>query len=292
MKAAEFDYVVPESVAETCRLLADAQAEAKLIAGGQSLVPLMAMRLVRPRLLIDINRIGELAGIVADRDALRIGAMTRQADALADPVIRRDVPLLAKALAFVGHDQTRNRGTIGGSLAHADPAAEICLVAATLGAELVARSTAGERRLAARDFFESALTTALAAEECLAAACFPLWRDAGAIGTGFQEVSLRQGDFALVAAAAQLVLDGDGRCRRIALGIGGAGPRPIALDAAAARLHGTRLGAADIAEAAALADAALEPMSDLHASAAYRRRVARALLTRVIAEAQAEAAGG
>jgi CO/xanthine dehydrogenase FAD-binding subunit len=292
MKAAEFDYVAAGSVAEACRLLADARGDGKLIAGGQSLVPLMAMRLVRPRLLIDINRIAELAGVVADGDALRIGATTRQADALADPVIRRDLPLLAKALAFVGHDQTRNRGTIGGSLAHADPAAEICLVAATLGAEVVARGAAGERRLAARDFFESALATALAAEECLTEARFPLWRDAGRRGAGFQEVSLRHGDFALVAAAAQLVLDRDGRCRRIALGIGGAGPRPVALDAAAARLLGTRLGAADIAEAQTLAAAALEPMSDLHASAAYRRRVARALLARVIAEAQAEAAGG
>jgi CO/xanthine dehydrogenase FAD-binding subunit len=292
MKAAEFDYVAAGSVEEVCRLLAGAAGEGKIIAGGQSLVPLMAMRLARPSLIIDINRITALSGIQAEERHVRVGAMTRQAEALADPAIGRDLPLLAKALGFVGHDQTRNRGTIGGSLAHADPAAEICLVAATLGAELVARSTKGERRLVARDFFESPLATALAAEECLTAVRFPLWREPGRVGTGFQEVSIRRSDFALVAAAAQLLLDRDGVCRRAALGLGGAGPRPLALDAAAARLVGTRIEPRDIAEAQALALPAVEPMTDIHASAAYRRRAAHALIERVIAEARAEAAGG
>ena len=289
MKAAEFDYAAAGSVEEACRLLAGAQGEGKIIAGGQTLVPLMAMRLARPALLVDINGIADLRGIVREDDHLALGAGTRQADALADPVLRRELPLMAKALRFVGHGQTRNRGTIGGSLANADPSAEICLVAATLGAELVARSSAGERRFAARDFFLGAMTTALAPEDCLVAARFPLWRDARRLGTGFQEVSIRRSDFALVAAAAQLALDADGICRRAALGVGGAAATPLSLEAAAARLAGTRLEASDIAAAVALAHAAIEPISDLHASAAYRRRVAGALIARAISEARADA---
>jgi CO/xanthine dehydrogenase FAD-binding subunit len=289
MKAASFDYQAAQSVDEVCRLLEGAQGDGKIIAGGQTLVPLMAMRLARPALLVDINRVAELAGIDAEADQVSVRAATRQAEALAHPVIRRDVPLLAKALGFVGHGQTRNRGTVGGSLANADPAAEICLVAATLGAELVARSSGRERRLTARDFFQGAMTTALAPEECLMAARFPVWRESGGLGTGFQEVSIRHGDFALVAAAAQLVLDQSGACRRAALGIGGAGAVPLALDAAARRLVGTRLEAQDIAASLRLADAALSPMSDQHASAAYRRRVAGVLLERALAEARADA---
>ena len=289
MKAAEFDYAAAESVEEACRLLAGAQGEGKIIAGGQTLVPLMAMRLARPALLVDINGIADLRGIVREDDHLALGAGTRQADALADPVLRRELPLMAKALRFVGHGQTRNRGTIGGSLANADPSAELCLVAATLGAVLVARSSAGERRFAARDFFLGAMTTALAPEDCLVAARFPLWRDARRLGTGFQEVSIRRSDFALVAAAAQLALDADGICRRAALGVGGAAATPLSLEAAAARLAGTRLEASDIAAAVALAHAAIEPISDLHASVAYRRRVAGALIARAISEARADA---
>ncbi len=290
MKAAEFDYASAGSVDEACRLLAGARGEGKLIAGGQTLVPLMAMRLVRPALLVDINGIAELRGIEAGDDHVSVRAGTRQADALADLVIRRRLPLLAKALAFVGHVQTRNRGTIGGSLANADPAAEICLVAVTLEAELVARSAAGERRLAAHDFFAGAMTTALLPEECLIAAHFPVW-PARRLGTGFQETCIRRSDFALAAAAAQLALDERGRCTRIALGLGGAAATPLRLDAAAARLLGRRLEPADIAEARRLAEAAVEPISDLHASAEYRRRIAGAMVERALAEARDEAVG-
>ncbi|HXY99607.1 MAG TPA: FAD binding domain-containing protein [Stellaceae bacterium] len=289
MKAAEFDYAAAGSVAEACRLLAGAGGDGKIIAGGQTLVPLMAMRLVRPALLVDINGIAALRGVAAADGHLGIGAGTRQADALADPVLRRRLPLLAKALGFVGHVQTRNRGTVGGSLAHADPAAEICLVAATLEAELVARSTAGERRIAARDFFAGAMTTTLGPEECLVAAHFPLWREER-LGTGFQETSIRRSDFALAAAAAQLVLDARGVCRRAALGLGGAAATPLRLEAAAERLIGTRLEPADIAAARVLAEAAVEPISDLHASAEHRRRVAGAMVERALAEAR-QAAG-
>jgi CO/xanthine dehydrogenase FAD-binding subunit len=289
MKAAEFDYAAATSVEEACRLLAGAAGEGKIIAGGQTLVPLMAMRLARPALLVDINGIADLRGIACESEHVRLGAGTRQADALADRVLRRELPRMAKALRFVGHGQTRNRGTIGGSLANADPSAEICLVAATLGAHLVARSTAGERRIAARDFFLGAMTTALAPEDCLVAARFPQWREEGRLGAGFQEVSARRSDFALVAAAAQLAIGEDGVCRRAALGLAGMGPTPRALDAAAAELAGTRLGPADFVRALAVAEEECAPISDMHASAAYRRRAARALLSRAIAEARDDA---
>jgi CO/xanthine dehydrogenase FAD-binding subunit len=290
MKAAEFDYASAGSVDEACRLLAGARGDGKIIAGGQTLVPLMAMRLVRPALLVDINGIAALRGIEAGSDHVVLRAGTRQADALGDPVLCRRLPLLAKALGFVGHVQTRNRGTIGGSLAHADPAAEICLVAVTLEAELVAHSEAGERRIAVRDFFAGTMTTTLHAEECLIAAHFPVWRD-HRFGTGFQETSIRRSDFALAAAAAQLALDEHGVCRRAALGLGGAAATPLRLEEAAARLLGTRLEPADIAEARALAEAAVEPISDLHAPAEYRRRIAGAMVERALAEARAEATG-
>jgi CO/xanthine dehydrogenase FAD-binding subunit len=288
MKAVDFDYQRPADIGEVCRLLAAAAGEAKIIAGGQTLVPLLAMRLARPALLLDINRIAALAGIAPGGDHVVVRACTRQAQALADATIRRDLPLLAKALAFVGHDQTRNRGTIGGSLANADPAAEIGLAALTLDAQVHARSVAGERTIALGQFFMGPMATALTPEECLTEIRFPVWRDAGKLGTGFQEVSIRRSDFALSAAAAQLVLEG-GVCRRIALSVGGAGAVPVRIAAAERRLLGTRLSEDDIAAAAALTGDAIAPVGDLHASALYRRRVACALVARALSEAKAEA---
>ncbi|HLI23260.1 MAG TPA: FAD binding domain-containing protein, partial [Stellaceae bacterium] len=184
MKAAEFDYARPGTVEEVCRLLDGAAGDGKIIAGGQTLVPLLVMRLTRPRLVIDINRIAELHGVTANDSGVAIKAATRQADVLADATIARRLPLLAKGLRLVGHPQTRNRGTLGGSLANADPAAEICLVARTLDAEVTARSTKGARQIAMKDFCAGAMTTALAAEECLTEVRFSAWQDAGRIGTG------------------------------------------------------------------------------------------------------------
>src|SRR6185312_12895263 len=201
---------------EVCHLLDGATGDGKIIAGGQTLVPLLVMRLARPTLVIDINRIETLQGVDANDGGITIKAATRQADVLADTGVHQRLPLLTKGLRLVGHPQTRNRGTIGGSLANADPAAEICLVARTLDAEITARSSKATRRIAMRDFCAGAMTTALEPEECLTDVRFPLWRDAGRIGTGFTEMSVRQSDFALVAAACQLVLDKDGVCRRIA----------------------------------------------------------------------------
>jgi CO/xanthine dehydrogenase FAD-binding subunit len=288
MKAAEFDYARPATVEEACRLLDGAAGDGKIIAGGQTLVPLLAMRLARPALIIDINRIAELQGVVANDAGVTIKAASRQADVLADATIHERLPLLTKGLRLVGHPQTRNRGTIGGSLANADPSAEICLVARTLDAEITARSSSGERTLMMRDFCAGAMTTNLTAEECLMAVRFPVWSDKR-IGTGFTEMSIRQSDFALVAAACQLVLDHDGVCRKLALGIGGAEASPMRATVSEDRLIGTKLEANDLDAAMDALQQALDPLADIHASADYRRRVAGALATRVIAEARDEA---
>ncbi|HUB95275.1 MAG TPA: FAD binding domain-containing protein [Stellaceae bacterium] len=287
MKAVDFDYERPRSVAALCGRLAEAGADAKILAGGQTLVPLMAMRLARPSLLLDINAIAELQGIAFTAGAVAIRACTRQAAALADETVRLHLPLLEKALRFVGHVQTRNRGTIGGSLANADPAAEIAIVALTLDAAMTARSASGERTIAAADFFHAPMETALAPEECLTEVRFPVWSEEGRIGAGFQEVSVRQSDFALSAAAAQIALGHDGTCRRIALCVGGASATPQRMKAAEERLLGTRLEARDLADAAALVHDAVNPLEDHHASRRYRRRVAAALVERAVAEAVA-----
>jgi CO/xanthine dehydrogenase FAD-binding subunit len=287
MKAAEFDYERPATIEAACALLAQHRGEAKIIAGGQTLVPLLAMRLAKPALLVDINRIAELQGIARADAHVAIGACTRQADALASETVRRDAPLLAKALSFVGHMQTRNRGTVGGSLANADPAAEIGLAALTLDAEVRARSAGGARAIALGDFFRGAMETALEADECLIEARFPVWR--GRTGAGFQEVSVRASDFALVAAAAQVMLDREGRCARVAVSVGGAASAPLRMATAEERLFGTRLDETDLAEAGELAAAALDPAPDPHASPRYRKRVAAALVARALAEAREEA---
>lgn len=289
MKAAEFDYAPAGTVDEVCRLLDGAHGDGKIIAGGQTLVPLLVMRLTRPSLVIDINRVAELHGITADESGVVIKAATRQADALADATVQGRLRLLAKALRLVGHPQTRNRGTVGGSLANADPAAEICLVARTLDAAITARSTGGTRKIAMADFCAGAMTTTLTTEECLTEVRFPVWQNAERIGTGFTEMSVRQSDFALVAAACQVALDKDGVCRRIALGIGGAEARPLRAAAAEARLTGTTLEAGNIEKAIEALQGSLSPLADVHASANYRRRVAGALASRAIAEARDEA---
>jgi CO/xanthine dehydrogenase FAD-binding subunit len=292
MKAVDFDYVRAASIGEACRLLAAAGEDGKLLAGGQTLVPLLAMRLARPSVLVDINGIADLHGIELGRDHLLVRACTRQAAALADDGVRRHAPLLAKALAFVGHDQTRNRGTVGGSLANADPAAEIGLAALALDAEIMARSSAGERRIAVAAFFTGPMTTVLAPGECLTAVRFPRRPQAGRFGTGFQEMSVRRSDFALVAVAVELALEADGVCRRIALSVGGAGGMPLRVAAVAARLVGTRLADGDLEAAAEILRDAIEPQTDIHASADYRRRLAGALAARALAEARGEALAG
>jgi CO/xanthine dehydrogenase FAD-binding subunit len=291
MKAAEFDYVRVASVEEACRALAGAGGDGKILAGGQTLVPMLAMRLLRPALLVDINRVAGLQGIATIGGEVVIGAGTRQADALADEIVRRDLPLLAKALRFVGHVQTRNRGTIGGSIANADPAAEIALAALALDCAIVAQSLAGKRTIPVAGFFQGAMTTALAVDECLIELRFPVAGGAGR-GCGFHEVSSRHSDFALAAAAVQLELDRDGVCRDVAIAVGGVGGAPLRIDAATERLRGGGMTRDDIAMAVAAVREAISPASDLHASADYRRRVAGELVERALLDAKSEALAG
>jgi len=290
MKAAPFDYRRVSSIDEACRALAEGGDDARLIAGGQTLVPLMAMRLARPALLIDINGVREMSGIAVDGDCLVIGAGTRQADALESPLVRDRLPLLAEALGHVGHDQTRNRGTIGGSLANADPAAELPLVARLLDADMVARSVDGTRTIAAASFFESAMATALAANECLTEVRFPLWQEQRT-GYGFHEVSIRDSDFALAAAGVQLSLDGAGTCTRLHIAIGGASPVPMRLGDVEGALTGTTLDDDTIRAETVRIAALVDPQGDIHADAAYRRRVARIMTERALASARDRAVG-
>ena len=266
-------------------MLATHGDSAKLLAGGQSLVPMMAMRLVRPAWLVDINEIAALKFVKLENDAARIGACTRQCVVDRDEALYSRVPLLRQALAWVGHIQTRNRGTVGGSLAHADPSAELPLAAQVLGAKLVLRSSKGARTLEAEKFFAGPMATAARPDECLEEIHWPAWGEKRT-GSAFTEIAIRHGDFAMVAAAAQLALDADGRCTRAAFGLGGVGAVPLAFPKIAARLAGTKLDDEAIGDAASEAAKATEPGSDLHATKEYRRHLARVLAGRALREAR------
>jgi CO/xanthine dehydrogenase FAD-binding subunit len=288
MKAAAFAYSKPEGVDEACSLLA-ADDGARLIAGGQTLVPLMAMRLARPTRLVDIARVPGLCFVREEADAITIGATTTQRAAESHALVQAKLPLLARALPFVGHAATRARGTIGGSLANADSAAEIALVAVTLGARLRYRDRGHDAEIAAADFFVGPMVTVLPLTAVLTAVRFPVW--GGRMGVGFHEMSARRSDFAFAAAAAQVALAPDGSCARLAVGVGAATEFPLRLAAVEQALTGTRptLAAIRAAVSAALAD--MSPMADLHASADYRRRVAHSLAVRAITDAVADAGG-
>ena len=299
MKSVPFEYARPETLAEVCNLLDSHGPDAKLIAGGQSLVPMMAMRLARPAWLVDISRLAELQHIAGSADEhagadghYTVGAGVRQCVMERDPTARAELPLLAAALRWVGHVQTRNRGTIGGSIVHGDVSAEIALVACVLDATLELQDSSGASEIAAREFFLAPMITAIAPEQCLKEIRFPVWRSAqrGAVhGCAFEEVSVRHGDFALVSACAQLELDADGRCLRLELGIGGAAPVPLALPEIGAQLAGSRLDEAAIAAAADAAAGLTDPEGDLHASADYRKHLARVLAARVLHAARDDA---
>ena len=284
MKAAPFEYARAATLAEACELLTQYD-DAKLIAGGQSLVPMMAMRLVRPAWLVDINEIDALKFVKIEKDAARIGACTRQVTVERDDALAARVPLLRQALAWVGHAQTRNRGTIGGSLAHADPSAELPLVARVLGAKMVLRSAKGPRPLEAGDFFASPMATSMRPDECLEEIHWPVWTGKRT-GSAFTEIAIRHGDFAMVAAAAQVAFDLVGRCTRAAFGLGGVAGTPLAFPKLAASLVGTKLEDAAIEEAAVAASKETDPGSDLHATKEYRHHLARVLAARALREAR------
>ncbi len=224
MKSAPFEYCRVTNVDEACAMLASDES-ARVIAGGQTLVPMMAMRLARPTRLIDISRIAELSYIRADGDSISIGATTRQCVLERDALIATKLPLLAHAIPFIGHAATRARGTVGGSLANADPAAELPLIAVTLDAVLEYRVGGRTEKIAARDFYIGPMTTTLPGNAVLTSVRFPVW--SGTVGIGFHEVNARRSDFAFVAAAAQVELDGGGKCKRIAIGVGAATDFPI-----------------------------------------------------------------
>jgi CO/xanthine dehydrogenase FAD-binding subunit len=283
MKPAPFEYSRPADVDEACALLA-ADDGARLIAGGQTLVPLMAMRLARPTRLVDIARIPGLAYVREEDGAIEIGATTKQHVIENDPLVRTRLPLLAKVMPYVGHGATRARGTIGGSLANGDHAAEIVLVTITLGATLRFRNGGATAEMAADQFFLGPMVTALPPSGFLVAARFPVWLERRT-GVGFHEVNARQSDFAFVSAAAQVAVDAAGRCTRAAVGVGAATPVPHRLDAVATRLEGRTFDEKAVRQSLREAVADIDPLSDLHASADYRRRVAVTLAARAIADA-------
>lgn len=261
MKPSRFEYARPTSVAEAVALVSESEGEAALLAGGQSLVPRMNLRVVAPRRIVDLGGVAELRYVEPDGDKLRIGAMTTQETAERSPIVKEAAPLLAHALRFVGYRATRSRGTLGGSACHADPTAELPVVLQALRAQLVARGPSGERLIPADDFFASAFTTALREDELLVEVRIPAAR---ARPWWFREVSRRPGGVALVSVA--MVGGDDGAQPRIV--IGGMGPTPVLADGAGAQ--------------AAVAET--EPPSDVHATAATRRHIAEGLVRRGIAE--------
>jgi CO/xanthine dehydrogenase FAD-binding subunit len=286
MKPAPFDYYEPRTVGETLNLLAQFTETGKLLAGGQSLVPMMNMRLARPAQVIDLNRLSELDYLKVEDGELRIGAMTRQRTLERSVAVRNGWPLLQEATRYIGHVQIRNRGTVGGSLAHAFPSAELPVAMTTLNASFVLRSAQKERVVSAQEFFVDVMTTALNSEELLVEAKVPRLP----VGTGysFQEVSRRHGDFALAGVAVLLALDADTKISYARLAF--TGPTPILGAKAEAILLGQKPSETLFQEAAQRATEGLEQDSDIHASAEYRRHVCGVLARRACAEAAARAA--
>jgi carbon-monoxide dehydrogenase medium subunit len=288
VKPASFAYHRPGTVDEALALLAALGPEARPLAGGQSLIPAMNFRLARPAALVDLNRIGALTHITEDAESLRIGAMTRQRAAERDAAVRRAAPLLAEALPHVAHAQIRGRGTIGGSVAHADPAAEIPAVLLALGARFVLRGPRGERVVPADEFFTGLFETALAPGELLVETVVP--RMPPRAGWGFVEMARRHGDYALVGVAALVALDEAGRCRDARVVLFGVGAGPVLARRAVKSLSGAAPSEkvmTEAADAAAAKDA--DPPGDIHASAAYRRQLVRVLTRRALERAAARA---
>jgi len=275
VKPAPFEYHAPETVDEVCALLAEYGDDAKVLAGGQSLVPMLALRLTRFEHLVDINRVADLAGIGRENGTLVVRAATRQRVMERDPAVAAAVPLVARATPLIGHFQIRNRGTVGGSLAHADSASEYPAVAVALGAELELARRGGERRrVSADDFFVGTWTTAARDDELLVAAHFPVWPEPS--GFAIEEVARRHGDFALAGVACAVTAG------RAGIALFGVGSTPVRARAAEAAL----VSGADPADVAEAALGEIDPPADVHASAATRARIARHLVERAVARAQ------
>jgi carbon-monoxide dehydrogenase medium subunit len=289
MKAPRFEYHAPGSIEEALGLLAEHGEEAKVLAGGQSLVPLLAMRLARPAHVVDVNGIGSLERIEDRGDHVAFGAMVRERDAERSQVVLDRLPLMAEALPLIGHVAIRNRGTIGGSIAHADASAELPAVAVATGAEVLARSNRGDRVLPAGDFFLGHFATALADDECVVEVRVPV----GPPGAGwsFMEVARRHGDFALVAVAAMVLMDGAGCVGESRISLVGVADRPVRAAKAEASLQGAVPSPQAFAAAADEATADLEPASDMHGTGSFRRKLAAVTLRRALAAAAGRAEG-
>ncbi len=288
VKPASFEYAAPGSVAEAVVLLADGERDATVLAGGQSLMPMMSMRLARPDLVVDIGRIPGLAGITERDDTLVFGAMTTKSTVERSDLVRRRQPLMHAATQLVGHPQIRNRGTVGGSMAHADPAAEYPAVALATDAWMRAQGTRGERTIAASDFFLGALTTALADDELLVEIGIPVMPE----GTGwaFTELSRRHGDFAMAGAAVTVRLDADSRFSHARIVVFGVGSVPTRMAAAEEMLLGESPDAGLCSRAGgAVRDGINSALSDIHAPGDYRRHLAGVLVERGISDAVARA---
>ena len=291
MKPPPFAYAAPDTLEEAVGLLTEhAEAEPRVLAGGQSLIPLMNFRLAKPGYLVDLRNVAGLSGIRRDGDVLVIGAMTKMAEVERSPEVAVAAPLVTEAVGQVAHVPVRNCGTVGGSLAHADPAAELPAVALALDADLVAAGPGGTRVIPAAEFFTGPYSTALAADEILTEIRLPVWPG----GHAFTEFSRVHANFAVVAVAALVELDGDGdgdgdRIRRAALALAGVAPTPVRATAAERALAGAPADADTIRAAADAAAASLSPAGDLHASPETRRGLARTYLRRGIELAVARA---
>jgi len=282
MKAAPFDYVAPDSVEAAVDCLAENVGDAMVLAGGQTLMPLLALRMSQPTVLVDINRIEALQGVTRGDGATRIGAVTRQADALTDRTIADHAPGIPKALRFVGHYQTRNRGTVGGSIALGEPAAELPCTALTLGAKIEARSVRGTRLIDAEDFYLGPYTNALESDELVTAVLFPDLPH-GTI-TLAHEVARRPGDFALVGLICALTIHG-GTFHAARIGWFGMGQTPLRSLETERSLVGERVSGIDLADVARMAVSETDPADDHHATAAYRRTVGERVFRRAVSQA-------
>ncbi len=282
MKPAPFDYVAPTTIDAACALLAEAGGGALVLAGGQTLMPLLALRMSQPFIVVDINRIDALKGVTRVEGGTRIGPVTRQNDIITDTILAEALPGLVTATQHVGHHQTRDRGTVGGSIAFGEPAAELPAAAVALGATIEARSIRGTRRIAADALYLGPYATALEPDELVTAIHFPDW-PAGTI-TLFREVARRPGDFALVGLIGAFAVTG-GRIARVGIAWFGMGPTPIRARQAEAALRGQPAAGLDARGVAALAVADTAPFDDHHATAEYRRTVGERIFSRALAEA-------
>lgn len=288
MKLPQFDYQAPASLSEAVALLAAGDGAARPLSGGQSFLPVMAFRLAEPSLLVDLRNIPDLRGIDVSADGVRIGAMTRWRDILDDARLKEAAPLLPEAIDHVAHYQIRNRGTIGGSLAHADPAAEMPAVALALDAVIEAVGSKGKRDIAAGDLFTGPLTTSLDDDEIIVAVRLPAWPEGRRYA--FEEFARRRGDFALAGVAVRYDLDAQGRAQDVRASALSVADTPIRLRQAEAALEGRAVDADAIKAACAAASGEVDPAADIHASARYRKALVGTLLGRALDRAAARIA--